>query len=67
MKSELKIFSGTTILVEPPPVADDLEVTGAGGSLKQRDLPRVTAYSSPGQSRGIPSRGIESQYIVYEK
>jgi len=28
-------------------------------SKGQRDLPRVTALSSPGRSRGVPSRGID--------
>jgi hypothetical protein len=34
--------------VEPPPA-------GAGGSLQERDLPRIP-HSSPGGSRGIPIR-----------
>jgi hypothetical protein len=35
-------------IVEPPPA-------GAGGSLQERDLPRIP-HSSPGGSRGIPIR-----------
>ena len=39
-------------LVEPPPA-------GAGEFLKLRDLPQVATLSSPGWSRGIPSRWIK--------
>jgi len=37
-------------IVEPP--------AGAGGSLKQRDLPRLMALSYPGLSQGFQFAGL---------
>jgi hypothetical protein len=53
----LFIYPHHTVLIQVEPPA-----AGAGGSLKQRDLPRVTALYSPGWSRGIPSRGIKKLF-----
>jgi len=41
-------FNPFFLIVEPPPA-------GAGGSLLERDLPRIP-HSSPDGSRGIPIR-----------